>query len=533
MDDQNRTPDTPAEEQAEITFDGQDTGITVKDALGPAAPMIEKIMQEHIARVTETIAALAPTFKAIQERTDESIASLQAFFDSDKWQEMRQKLEEVLELADETEELSPYLEEELKKPEYEGKTIDELLHVAERDEDSTPIEESLYVRALAAARAARDAAAVVAAQQAGRDQRRITREKALASGAIMGLNTGSLITFSNRELWDAFSPERISRIGTLPKDEIDETGLVTRNEFNKGEIEPVKSLEVSYKALFLVNTIIANSVENYRARFVTDGAITFYVKGVLDNLEIDPRIKDDGQLDIDRKTAGALYLEKQFEPLLPLIGTVPGGSRYSVFNYDGYDADTDTMTVRSPYLFQLWTRTQKLYAARKEAQKKRIDEGKKPLKIDLKPLEVNELFKPTVYREDDAVLEIAVYITDVLLAAGKGTHKTEITFKTLIKNCSRLREELKKIDEIPNGALGENGKKINKTARYNSALRKIERAYSLIMNPNKCDALKNFEFTSFVTADKNGKEADRFITPTKSTIDGKISIKWNRINTEE
>lgn len=158
MDDQNRTPDTPAEEQAEITFDGQDTGITVKDALGPAAPMIEKIMQEHIARVTETIAALAPTFKAIQERTDESIASLQAFFDSDKWQEMRQKLEEVLELADETEELSPYLEEELKKPEYEGKTIDELLHVAERDEDSTPIEESLYVRALAAARAARDAA---------------------------------------------------------------------------------------------------------------------------------------------------------------------------------------------------------------------------------------------------------------------------------------------------------------------------------------------------------------------------------------
>lgn len=531
MDDQNRTPDTPAEEQVEITFDGQDTGTTVKDALDAAAPMLEKI-QEHIARVTETIAALAPTFKAIQERTDESIASLQTYFNSDKWQEMRQKLEEVLKLADETEELSPYLEEELKKPEYEGKTIDELLHVAERDEDSTPIEESLYVRALAAARAARDAAAVIAAQQAGRDQRRTIKENAKSKGAIMGLETG-LIIFSDKVLWNVFTPDRISRIGTLPVDEIDETGRVTKTILDKNDIIPVTSLDYSTKALFLLTTIRGNSVENFYDRFVEDGSITFYVKGVLDKLGIDPRIKDDGQLDINRKTAGAIYLEKQFEPLLTLIGTMPDGSRYSVFNYDGYDANTDTMTIRTPYIYKLWERTQTIYAERKAARKNRIEEGKKPLKDDLKPLEVNTLFKPTAYKEDDTVLEIAVYITNVLLAAGKGTRKkTEIEFKTLIKNCSRLSEEMKDIDKLKNGSLSKNGKKINKTAYYNSELRKIERAYSLIMNPDKCDALNHFDFTSFVTVDKNGI-VGKFKAPTKNKLDGKIQIVWNRIDTEE
>ena len=376
------------------------------------------------------------------------------------------------------------------------------------------------------------AEAVISAQQAGRNQRRQLRENAIKIGAIMGLQTGNLVTFSERDLWDAFAPGKISKIGTLAQDEIDnETGQVTKDILEKGEIMPVSAIEVSYKALFLLNTILANSVENYRERFVKDGAITFYVKGVLDQLEIDPRIKDDGQLDINRKTAGVIYLEKQFVPLLQFIGTIPGGSRYSVFSYDGYDADTDTMTVRIPYLFQLWTRTQKAFAQRKTEKQKRIDEGKRPLKKDLKPLEVNALFKPTAFKEEDTVLEIAAYITNVMLNAGAGAHKTDITFKTLIKNCPRLRERLDAIERIPKGALQENGKRINKTARYNSELRKIARAYSLIMNADKCDAVRYFSFDSFMPTKENGHSRE-FIPPTKSTIDGKISIKWHKTDPE-
>ena len=407
------------------------------------------------------------------------------------------------------------------------------------DEKAQDAQEAADIKAvieiIKRARAARDQAAteaIIKAQQAGRDQRRQIKENAMKSGAIMGLQTGNLITFSERDLWDAFAPGKISKIGTLARDEIDdETGQVIKNVLEKGEIMPVSAIEVSYKALFLLNTILANSVENYRERFVKDGAITFYVKGVLDSLDIDPRIKDDGQLDINRKTAGVIYLEKQFAPLLQFIGTIPGGSRYSVFSYDGYDADTDTMTVKIPYLFQLWKRTQTAYSQRKAAKQERIDAGKRPLKKDLKPLEVNALFKTAAYKEDDTILEIAAYITNVMLNAGAGAHKTDITFKTLIKNCPRLRERLDAIESIPKGAQQENGKRINKTARYNSELRKIARAYSLIMSPDKCDALHYFSFDSFMPT-KETKGGREFVPPTKSTMDGKISIKWHRIDPE-
>lgn len=499
------------------------------DMISDSIRTVADAIKESQEGITQLRMNLFPTFKGMQE-----------FFNSFQWQSVREALENITEtarpllaIAAEMEELAPFLEEELKKPVYEGMGLDDLMNSAETDGDGHPLETSLFMQALNAARAARDAAEVIKAQQAGRDQRRVIKENALASGAIMGLHSGNLVTFSERDLWDAFAPGRISKIGTLARDKIDEeTGELMRDELENGDIIPVSAIEVSYKALLLLNTILANSVENYRERFVKDGAITFYVKGVLDSLEIDPRIKDDGQLDINRKTAGVLYLENQFAPLLHFVGTIPDGSRYSVFNYDGYDVNTDTMTIRTPYLFQLWKRTQIAFAQRKTARQKRIDAGKKPLKKDLKPLELNTLFKPSAYKEDDAVLEIATYITNVLLSAGAGAHKTDIAFKTMIKNCSRLREKLDEIDRLPNGAVQENGKRINKAARYNSELRKIARAYSLIMNPDKCDALRYFSFESFLTIGSDGA-VYKFMPPTKSTLDGKISIKWRKIDPEK
>ena len=539
----------------------KETIINVSDVVGPAI----KALQEPL-KIAESITSAVQRVREIQFDISKIVqAMMQANIST--WAPAELDFEALEKFYTEIEELTPYLEAEIKKyPEYEGKSytdlIDELPFSALPDlitaatdtgtnteepaetepaegEEIDPEEEERIHQIITdlltirdAARAAKAAAAVIGAQQAGRNQRRQVKENAKRIGAIMGLQTGNLVTFSERDLWDAFAPGKISKIGTLTQDKIDDkTGQVTKSILEKGEIMPVSAIEVSYKALFLLNTILANSVENYRERFVKDGAITFYVKGVLDQLEIDPRIKDDGQLDINRKTAGVIYLEKQFVPLLQFIGTIPGGSRYSVFSYDGYDADTDTMTVRIPYLFQLWKRTQTAFAQRKAEKQKRIDEGKRPLKKDLTPLEVNALFKPTAFKEEDTVLEIAAYITNVMLNAGAGAHKTDITFKTLIKNCPRLRERLDAIESIPKGALQENGKRINKTARYNSELRKIARAYSLIMNADKCDAVRYFYFESFMPTKENGHSRE-FIPPTKSTIDGKISIKWHKIDPE-
>lgn len=370
------------------------------------------------------------------------------------------------------------------------------------------------------------AAAAVKAQQAGRNQRRQLKTNALEGGAIMGFQGGNLVTFSARDLWDAFTPGRIAKIGTLNQDEIDdETGEVIKNTLEKGEITPVGAREISYTAFVLMNTIFANSVENYRERFFKDGAITFYVKGVIDALDIDPRPKEDGATDTGRKTAGALYLEKQFKPLLLLIGKTPEGSRYSVLNYVGYDINTDTMTIRSPYLYQLWRRTQVSFAQRREARQERIDAGKKPLKKDLKPLEVNELFKFHALKEDETALEIATYITNVMINAGSGAHKTEISFKTIIKSCPRLREKLEAIEAAP---AQKDGKRINKTARYNSELRKIARAYNIIMDPNKCDATRYYTFDEFTTTEKKQTGRKGFVPPTKSALDEKIIIKWRK-----
>lgn len=545
MTDDNKPTGDPANENQlnidplddAISFNSEAAAEAIKKYLATNAIAREQISQmisafnssDAFNAARETMARASANLVEISKVITSSFSTMHDYFNSDEWKKLRESFKDILEFADEFTELTPYLEEELKKPEYEGKTIDDLFNEIRAD-DSEPAADSLLMRALTAARAARDEQATIDAQQAGRELRRQLRTNAEKQGAIMTLRNDALPVFSARDLWDAFAPGRISKMGKLSPDAIDkQTGRINKTNLDKGDIIPLTATEISYKAFMLLNAILANSVENFREYFISDGSITFYVKGVLDNLEIDPRIKDDMQLTLDRKTAGVLYLEKQFEPLLTFIGTTPDGSRYSVFSYDGYNVDSDTMTIRSPYLFRLWRTTQIDYQGRKREKEKSIAAGKKPLKSAMRPLEVNTLFKGTAYKEDDTVLEIATYITNVLLNAGKGAHKTEITFKTITKKCPRLHERLQELEKLPNTEKLPDGKRRNNSARYNSELRKIARAYSLIMNPEKCDALSCFEFKKFTpTREKDGKT--ELIPPTKSTLNEKIVIEWNRID---
>ena len=153
-------------------------------------PAIESVMQQQelINRMTEGVrpivemnraiveAMRSPAIEAVQNMVSamqESLATaagtfsmMQSYFNSESWATARQTLEQIaaaapalLELAREIEELTPYLEAELKKPEYEGKTLDDLLEEAETDDDGNPAAESLLMKAVSAARAARDEAA--------------------------------------------------------------------------------------------------------------------------------------------------------------------------------------------------------------------------------------------------------------------------------------------------------------------------------------------------------------------------------------
>ena len=129
---------------------------TIAEAMRPALEIGAAVrqMQESLQEIAKGIAKTAVPTTAMQE-----------YFNSDAWREWLEFAKEVkeltpyLEFAKEVKELTPYLEAELKKPEYEGKTIDDLLHDAATDDGGNPAAESLLMKALTAARAARDAAA--------------------------------------------------------------------------------------------------------------------------------------------------------------------------------------------------------------------------------------------------------------------------------------------------------------------------------------------------------------------------------------
>ena len=94
-----------------------------------------------------------------------AINKLAIYSKSEEWRELVEAVRELaknapawVETLDEYNALTPYLEEELKKPEYEGKTISELMDAAATDEDDNPIETSLFMQAWRAAQAARAAA---------------------------------------------------------------------------------------------------------------------------------------------------------------------------------------------------------------------------------------------------------------------------------------------------------------------------------------------------------------------------------------
>jgi hypothetical protein len=447
------------------------------------------------------------------------------------WREATKQLQPIIAALDELQELEPYIEAELKKPEYNGATLKGLI----REYDITPAgllelpEDNPLYKAIQAARAARDK--LQAARQA-REERQAQKEKAKQANAIMQIKGGNYPIFSKAELWDAFAPSRIYKMGSLDPAYIDDsTGEITKRDLQEGEeIMPLDALDVPLRALMLINAVMGNSVDNVRQSLVKNGEITFYVKGVLQSITDDPRILTDNQLNMDRKTAGALYLENLFRPLQEYIGTTENGSRWSVFNYIGYEALSDTMTIQTPYLYQLWRSTQEAYFDRQQRQIEARSDNKKPKKDDFKPLEINSLFKDRAYTADETTLEIAIYITNVLLTAGgRGNNKiTEIQYTTLIKNCPRFNKRLQEIDARPNTETMPDGKKRNNTAIYNTELRKIKSAFDLIFDPEKCDALQYFNFIDLQPAKITKGGRMEFIPPTKKKIDGKIYIEWSK-----
>ena len=119
--------------------------------------IIEALQSPAVEAVQNVASAIQDNWNRIAG----TVKNMQDFLNSERWGHIRQTLEQIanaapalLELAKELEELTPFLEAELKKPEYEGKTLDELLETTESNADGSLPADSLLAKALDAARAA-------------------------------------------------------------------------------------------------------------------------------------------------------------------------------------------------------------------------------------------------------------------------------------------------------------------------------------------------------------------------------------------
>lgn len=482
-----------------------------------------------------------------------------------------QVLKKATAFLEELGELKPYLTEELKKAEYHGMTLEYILQELEPADVAELLDDpdSYLSAAIEEARKTKAAKDAITRQlQDGRKLRREQREKAEAGGAIMEVKNGNLTLFSSSELWDAFKPGRFSKMGEASKNFINEkTGevapfMMVDGKPQKLETQEGSAFDVSIKALALISAIMENSVDNVQADFVKDGKLKFYVKGVLDKYTKDTRRlfgtqageQIEGQIDITGKTAEAIYLENLFAPMLGYIGTTPNGSRWTVFGYDGYDITDDTMTVRSPYLYQYWRLTQGEYFERQKVIEEKREQNKKTNRKENAPLKLNRFFKEEAFLVDDAVLEIAAYITTAILQTGgkKGEEKkTEISYKRLIAECPRFNKELdditEKIEKYRNGEpVEENAesdprgksksrKSENKNpySLYNFELKKIKKAFDLILDRERCAFLDYYEIVDLQPAHvgKNGNTI--FEPPTKKKLNDKFILKWSKKQTAD
>ena len=108
-------------------------------------------MHEGLTSIAQTVAA--------------GVNGFRTFLNSDVWRDIQETMAYIVEHApeltagiDELQELEPYIEAELTKPEYNGVTLDELWAEDTDNETGEPIPGSRFDKVMTAARAARDAA---------------------------------------------------------------------------------------------------------------------------------------------------------------------------------------------------------------------------------------------------------------------------------------------------------------------------------------------------------------------------------------
>lgn len=287
------------------------------------------------------------------------------------------------------------------------------------------------------------------------------KEKAAEIGALMTIDR-RIATPSNEALQHAFNGFSIFNLpGTAEDFDFDKTGKLNTFSLNGMELEAQSEIYTAFLGAMLQAVLKTDALN-------TDNNITFYVPRIYRELGLNYRkieVNKDNEkpviirADTPAQEARLQDLMKIIQPFDGLVGKTPDGSFYRVLSFSKYDAESDTMTLNSPYL----------YKVRENALKLQIKENHSPL---------NLLFHSTVAKErNHEAVELANRILAGLLRRGttpnsKGLVEWEAKYKTLIEDCPQLYNALADIEK--------NSEK-HKTQRYNNKLRNTFRtAFKII-----------------------------------------------------
>lgn len=340
------------------------------------------------------------------------------------------------------------------------------------------------------------------------------KARALEQGALMSLG-GHVTALSSKELQTAFTGLRLYKlpesISTQNKNLFHEqTGLLIWEALGDDQLETFTEAHTAFFAAIFRAVELSTDLNK--------NEIEISLKGLLDDLGIDVRPYSSKRINTAEIELENLRVDKAMELIIPFeryVGETPNSSFYRVLTFNGYDRETKTIKINVPYFFEL----------------KRLAYRKDPKKDPA----LNSLFHSSIGNEPNhAAVELAFRIGAGILQ--RGTHGAneygvvtyEPTYRLLIDDCPQVKAEL---DEILSGSAK------NKNQLYNSKLKNLfETAFRLIETksdfPTKYIDFKlpKKKMTTYShkkdpkTGKYEKKLKERYITPTRSTLNSKLHI---------
>lgn len=329
---------------------------------------IEKTIKEALLPNNDINTAIEQVTNALGKAAEANMQPpAREFYKSEEWQEKRRRVKalikeltdispEWLETARDVNIHKTYLAEELKKPKYKGKSIDDLFEIADLNDDGSPKESSLFMQAMNAAREAREKdngkTQLRTAQRAGDISRVLKGRLAIVTlsgyqNAVSLLDTGNAYLRATDVNALAFDNGKLYFMGD-PIRSISEVEL--KNLQTKEDIE-----NINLPFLQWLYTLIFSEWETTIREQATgqgDGKIQvikeFYLpdlakaRGLPTNASNESMEAIKNDITALHNVVGVLKEKGYKEP-----------SYYPVLNFEGYDATKNTIAISSPYLMHV------------------------------------------------------------------------------------------------------------------------------------------------------------------------------------